>query len=91
MLHNFIKEDTRLIFTKEYFIVDSEMVRAMIQKKLCGVNIFAAIHTGEIPTCTCPEDWTCAKSKWNTADWTRCEHPIEIGENSSWQKGPYFL
>lgn len=58
MLHNFINEDTQLIFTKEYFIVDSEMVRAMIQKKLCGVNIFAAIHTGEIPTCTCPEDWT---------------------------------
>ena len=58
ILHNFIKKDIRLIFTKEYFIVDSEMVWEMIQKKLCGVNIFAAIHMGEITTCTCPEDWT---------------------------------
>lgn len=46
-LLNFIKEETRLIFCKKYFIVDSKIVRVMIQKEY-GFNTFVAINIGEI-------------------------------------------
>lgn len=83
-LQNLIKEETRLIFIKEYFIVDSEIVRAMIQKQLHEFSTFAAIRIEEIQTSTYPEDWTWVESKWNIADWaTTSKHPTEIGENSS--------
>lgn len=47
-LLNFIKEETRLIFSKKYFIVDSKIVRAMIQKESYGFNTFVTIYIGEI-------------------------------------------
>ena len=37
-LNMFIKEEMRLKFEKEYFIVDSQIVRAMIQKESYGFN-----------------------------------------------------
>ena len=81
-LCNFIKDETRLKF-KEIFIVDSEIVRAMLQKESYGFNTYAAISIGEIQTSTNPDNWKWAESRWNIADWTtRGKHPNELNEKS---------
>ena len=91
-LSNFIKEETRQTFSKEHFIVDSDSVRAMIHKEPYGFNTFIALRIGEIQTSMKSEDWKWVESKWNIADWTtRGKHPIDLGENSCWQKRPKFL
>ena len=86
-LSNFIKEETRQTFSKEHFIVDSDSVRAMIQKEPYGFNTFIALRIDEIQTSMKFEDRKWIESKWNIADWTtRGKHPTDLGENSCWQK-----
>ena len=64
----------------------------MIQKEPYGFNTFIALRIGEIQTSMKSEDWKWVESKWNIADWTtRGKHPIDLGENSCWQKRPKFL
>ena len=91
-LHMFIKQEMRLKFEKEYFIVDSQIVRAMIQKDSYGFNTFVAVRIGEIKENTNPNDWYWVKGKSNISDWlTRGKAPKELGQNSLWQKGMHFL
>lgn len=91
-LSSFIKKESRLNFRKEYFIVDSEIVRAMIQKESYGFNTYAAVRVGEIQEATAPSDWYWLDGQKNIADWTtRAKKPQDISENSSWQQGPEFL
>ena len=45
-LQDFIKMHSRLDFGKAYMIVDSEIVRAMIQKESYGFNTFAGVRIG---------------------------------------------
>ncbi|XP_038055192.1 uncharacterized protein LOC119727399 [Patiria miniata] len=52
----FIKKETRLEFEKEFHIVDSEIVRAMIQKQSYGFKTFAATRIGEIQEATEPQE-----------------------------------
>ena len=40
----FVQEEMRLEFDKEYFITDSQIVRAMIQKDSYGFNTFVSWH-----------------------------------------------
>ena len=68
-LHMFIKQEMRLKFEKEYFIVDSQIVCAMIQKDSYGFNTFVAARIGEIQENTNPNDWYCVKGKSNIFDW----------------------
>lgn len=91
-LSTFIKKESRLMFEKEFFLVDSEIVRAMIQKDSYGFNTYAAVRIGEIQEVTYPGDWHWIEGRLNIADWiTRGKDPSELGENSLWQKGPKFL
>jgi hypothetical protein len=91
-LSSFIKKESRLNFRKEYFIVDSEIVRAMIQKESYGFNTYAAVRVGEIQEATAPSDWYWIDGQKNIADWaTRGKKPQDISENSLWQQGPEFL
>lgn len=91
-LCNFIKDETRLKFKKEIFIVDSEIVRTMLQKESYGFNTYAVIRIGEIQTFTNPDDWKWLESRWNISDWTtRGKHLDELDEKSQWQNGPEFL
>ena len=91
-LSAFIKKESRLIFEKEYFFVDSEIVRAMIQKDSYGFNTYAAVRIGEIQEGTSPSDWHWIEGKLNIADWiTRGKNPSELDKNSLWQTGPDFL
>ena len=45
-LLDFIKKHTRLAFKKAYMIVDSEIVRAMLQKESYGFNTFIRVCVG---------------------------------------------
>ena len=91
-LSAFIKKESLLVFSKEFFIVDSEIVRAMVQKESYGFNTFAAIRVGEIQEGTSPSDWYWVEGKLNIADCTtRGKSPQDLNEESLWQKGPEFL
>ena len=91
-LRNFIKKETRFDFEREFFIVDSEIVRAMIQKESYGFHTFVALRIGEIQSSTSPEDWAWIGGKNNIADWTtRSKDPSELDEGSQWQTSPAFL
>ena len=91
-IRNLLKRESRLKYLKEYFIVDSEIIRAMIQKDSYGFNIFVALRIGEIQEATNPSDWYWVDGKLNIAHWlTRGKSPKELGEESLWQRGPDFL
>lgn len=80
-LCNFIKDETRLKFKMEIFIVDSEIVRTMLQKESYGFNTYAVIRIGEIQTSTKPDNWKWLESRWNISDWTtRGKHLDELDE-----------
>jgi hypothetical protein len=50
------------------FFVDTEIVRAMIQKDSYGFNTYAAVPIGEIQEGTSPSDWHWIEEKLNIAD-----------------------
>ena len=53
----FIQDEMRYKFDKEYFILDSQIVRAMVQKESYGFNTFVAVRIGEIQEKTDPRNW----------------------------------
>ena len=90
-LTTFIVKECRYKFEKHH-IVDSQIVRAMIQKETYGFNTFAATRIGEIQQGRNPSDWYWIEGELNIADWiTRGKKPKEIDADSSWQNGPEFL
>ena len=46
-LHEFIMSESRFDFERSYFIIDSEIVRCMIQKESYGFNTFVGLRIGE--------------------------------------------
>ena len=88
----FIQEEMRIEFAYIYHIVDSEIVRAMIQKDSYGFSTFVAVRIGEIQERTDPLSWYWVEGKRNVADWTtRGKKAKDIGSESQWQQGPDFL
>ena len=67
-IQKFITKDCRFSFQNEYFIVDSEIVKAMIQKETNGFNSFAAVRIGEIQEETDKTNWYWIPGKLNIAD-----------------------
>ena len=47
-LREFIMSESRFDFERSYFIIDSEIVRCMIQKESYGFNTFVGLRIGEI-------------------------------------------
>ena len=91
-IRNLLKRECRLKYSKEYFIVDSEIIRAMIQKDSYRLNTFVALRIGEIQEATNPSDWYWVDGKLNISDWlTKRKSRRELGEDSLWQRGPDFL
>ena len=91
-MHSFIIKEMSLIFTRTHFIVDSEIVRAMIQKESYGFNTFAGVRIGEIQSTTNKEDWHWLEGSLNIADIiSRGKNPGELDIGSEWQSGPRFL
>ena len=91
-LRGFIEKESIYNFAAHYHIVDSEIVRAMIQKESYGFNTFTATRIGEIQEATEPASWYWVEGLLNIADWiTRGKRPSDIGIDSPWQRGPSFL
>ena len=66
-------------FDKEYFILDSQIVRAMVRKESYGFNTFVAVRIGEIQENTNPRNWYWIEGKNNIADWlTRGKTPSVV-------------
>ena len=86
-------KESRLEFTKVVHLVDSEIVKAMIQKGSYGFNTFAANRVGEIQHTTQKNEWYWIPGKpdINVADvTTRGCAPVDVS-SSLWQEGPEFL
>ena len=91
-LSDFIKKESSIAFKDQFFIVDSEIVRAQIQRESHGFNTFAGVRIGEIQELTGKADWYWIESAQNISDIiTRGANPSEIGPESEWQQGPTFL
>eukprot|EP00794_Sanderia_malayensis_P021204 gene21204-23286_t len=91
-LEDFITSEGRLQFARIYYIIDSEIVRAMIQKESYGFKTYLAVRVGEIQNHTSPQNWYWIDEKLNIADWiTRGKDPVELDPESIWQNGPEFL
>ena len=88
----FIGRESRLEFQKCYFIVDSEIVRAMIQKESYGLKTFTGVRIGEIQETTDPRDWYWIDGHENIADvLTRGKRSSAISQDSIWHTAPSFL
>ena len=87
-----IKVECRYNFERIIHIVDSEIVRAMIQRESYGFNTFTSTKIGEIQGGSIPEDWYWVNGDDNVADLlTRGEEPVNLNVGSTWQRGPEFL
>ncbi|XP_033126819.1 uncharacterized protein LOC117124630 [Anneissia japonica] len=91
-LAQYTRKEMRLEFGRVIYLVDSEIVRAMIEKQSYGFKTFAATRIGEIQQDTQLHEWWWCKGEINIADAiARGKSTKEIGPNSSWQCGSEFL
>ncbi|XP_071948741.1 uncharacterized protein [Antedon mediterranea] len=63
-----IREESRIPFVRVLYLVDSEIVRSMIQKESYGFKTFAATRIGEIQQFSDSTDWFWVAGKDNIAD-----------------------
>ena len=91
-MKDFIVKETKFDYEAIYMIVDSEIVRAMIQKESYGFRTFVGVRVGEIQSLTNKNDWYWIEGSLNIADIiSRGTHPEELDITSQWQTGPTFL
>ena len=91
-LAQFIEGETRYNIQKRYFIVDSQVVRSIIQKQAYGFNTSVAVRIGEVQEATKSSEWYWVASDLNVEDWiTKGMEHSEINSQSVWQNGPEFL
>ena len=91
-LAEFIAAEIRFKIEKKYFLIDSQVIKGMIDKESFVFNTFVAVRLGEIQSSTTAKDWYWIDGHYNIADWiTRGKKPSELGACSEWQNGPTFL
>ena len=87
-----IQREMKFRFEKVILLTDSEIVHAMIRKQSYGYNTFAANRIGEIQSSSHVDEWAWVPGKSNAADVvTRGCYPLEMQQDTVWQKGPDFL
>ena len=92
-LRKTVECECRYKFERVIHLVDSEIVRAMIQRDSYGFNTFTSTRIGEIQEGSDPNDWFWVNGENNVADLliTRGEKPVNLGVGSIWQDGPEYL
>ena len=91
-LRLFMVDSFRVTFDRVIHIIDSQIVKAMINKDLYGFNTFVSTRVGEIQAGTDQNDWYWVESKLNIADIiSRGASIPELNYGSRWQIGPEFL
>ena len=90
-MSNFIREDSRIVFERVVYLVDSQIVRAMIQKSCHEFQTFIANRVAFIQAHSDPQDWYWTAGSTNIADWTTRGHSVSQLSEPVWQAGPDFL
>ena len=91
-LSSFIQKETVIPFSRVFYLIDSEIVRAQIQRESYGFNTFSGVRIGEIQELTEKNDWYWVEGAKNIADIvSRGAAPSTMGPESEWQNGPSFL
>ena len=91
-IRSFNEDSFRIKFEKVVHIIDSQIVKAMINKESYGFNTFVATRVGEIQAKTDPDEWYWVESKLNAADIiARGTNIRQLDSKSTWQNGPEFL
>lgn len=91
-LRKAIEKELNFVFDRVFHLVDSQIVRAQIQKESHGFGTFVATRIAEIQTHTDTSEWWWVPSDVNAADYaTRPQHPLSLGSDSVWQNGPEYL
>ncbi|XP_076061537.1 uncharacterized protein LOC143037288 [Oratosquilla oratoria] len=87
-----IKQELEWHFERVIHIVDSEIVRAQIQKDSHKFKSFVGTRIAEIQSKSDPKEWWWTTSKHNPADMlTRSTEIKFLTGESTWQKGPEFF
>ena len=90
-MRKYIVKEGRIQIDRFIHIVDSEIVRTMIQKESYGFNTFTATKVGEIQENSNPDEWYWINGQLNVADIiTRDANPQDLGQGTAWQNGPSF-
>ena len=91
-LKMYILKEMRLEFENIYFIMDSQIVHAMIQKDSYNFNAFTGVRIGEIQEGTENDEFIWMSREHNIADWVTHgdKSPKDLGRNSEWQIAPQF-
>ena len=88
----FIETEMDYKFSQVIHLIDSEIVKAMIEKGSYGFKTFVANRIGEIQSSTTPDKWYWIPGSLNIADWViRGKCPKELQEGSLWRRGADFL
>ena len=88
-LREFVCKEVHLKFERVIHLVDSEIVKAMINLKSYGFNTFAANRIGEIHQGSNSNEWFWVCSELNISDLiTRGCEVSQILEDSEWVNGP---
>ena len=91
-LKRFLCKQSRWAFAKIMYIVDSDIVRVMLQKDSYGINTFDGLRVGEIQTTEDPHDFYWIAGGLNKADLlSRSSTPDKLLEHSERQQCPEFL
>ena len=87
-----LKEMADIQFERIFHIIDSEIVKAQIDRDSYGFSSFVANRIGEIHDTTDRENFYWVEGDLNVADMTTREcTALDLGEQSEWQMGPNFL
>ena len=90
-LRVFIQKEMRYTFNKVIHLVDSEIVKGMIDSESHGFNTYPANRIGEIQGSTKQDEWYWCPGDLNIADYaTRGKSPNELNRDSLWQTAPSF-
>lgn len=87
-LREFVEINLKIEFEYYVHLVDSEIVRAMIQRESYGFKTFAANRVGEIQSKTQKDEWEWIPGSENISDIvTRGANASDLGPKSNWQNG----
>ena len=91
-LREFICKEAEMKFERVIHLIDSEIVKAMINLKSYGFNTFAANRIGEIHQGSDSDEWFWISTEINISDLiTRGCQLGQVLEDSEWENGPEIL
>ena len=64
----FIARETKIKFSKVYFVTDSQIVYSLLQRESYGFSTFIGLRVGEIQRSTNPSSWYWTGRSHSVAD-----------------------